>query len=191
MIVTSAPLCPSYPPPPLHRAIVLFHPRPCHRQCLFVVVLSRSRRPRCPWLCLGDSRCVSCWGGSCCAAAAVAHGGGGCRVDSCRNRAADTLPAVADDALLPKSCCFRRCPRRRRAATALSATVLPQITPRCHRQPPPPGCHCCAADAAAALQPPPPCCSRCRRCHCRCPAASLPAAAELLPPLPPPPRCCH
>ncbi len=78
----------------------------------------------------------------------MAHGGGGCRVDSCRNRAADALPAAADDAALPKSCRFRR---RRRAATALSAAVLNRITPRCHRQPPPPGCHCRAADAAAAL----------------------------------------
>jgi hypothetical protein len=69
--------------------------------------------------------------------------------------------------------------------------VLPPITPRCHRQLPPPGCHCRAADAATALQPPPPCCSRCRRCHRRCPAAPLPAAAELPLPLPPPPRRCH
>ncbi len=86
----------------------------------------------------------------------MAHGGGGCRVNSCRNRAANALPATANAAALPNSCRFRRCCRRRRAATALSAAVLPRITPRCHRQPPPPGCHCRAADAAAALQPLPP-----------------------------------
>jgi hypothetical protein len=51
----------------------------------------------------------------------VAHGGGGCRVDSCHNRAADALPAAADDAALPKSCRFRRFRRRRSAATAAEA----------------------------------------------------------------------
>jgi hypothetical protein len=96
-----------------------------------------------------------------CGGARLQHSsGGGCRVDSCRHRAADTLPPAANDAALPKSCCCCRCRRRRHTATALSAAVLPRITPRCHRQPPPPGCHYHAADTAAALQPPPPCCSR-------------------------------
>jgi hypothetical protein len=162
--------------------IVLFHPRPCpcrpcpHCRCCC------PRCPRCrpphPCRCPPCPRChpphpcrrpphcrsprhrhrlfvIICLSRHCGGAWSQHSGGGGCHVDSCRNRAADALPAAADNAALPKSCRFRRCRRRRRAATALSAAVLPRITPRCHRQPPLPGCHCPAADAAAALQPPP------------------------------------
>jgi hypothetical protein len=121
MIVTSASLCPSYPPPRAQINTIgdLLEYSP--KKLLELKNFGRKSADKVSATLKNTLGIV------------VAHGGGGCHVDSCRNRAADALPAAANDAALPKSCRFRRfrcCHRRRRAATALSASVLPRITPR-------------------------------------------------------------
>jgi hypothetical protein len=123
-------------PRPRHRPSHPCHCPPCPRR--------RPPRPRCRPPCRRRRRLfvIVCLSRHCGGARSQHSSGGGCRVDSCRHRAANALPAAANDAALPKSCRCCRCHCRRRAATALSAAVLPRIMPRCHRQPPPLGCHC-------------------------------------------------
>jgi hypothetical protein len=129
MIVTSASLCPSYPPPRAQINTIgdLLEYSP--ENLLELKNFGRKSADE-VFATLKNKLGI-----------VVAHGGGGCHVDSCCNHAANALPAAANDAALPTSCRFRCCRRRRRAATALSAAVLPRITPHCHRQPLPPGCH--------------------------------------------------